>query len=57
MNKAFSSCIDALLGWPERVAQHLLWLGPLFAHVQSMNNWNDLTNMVPQVKAATKKAK
>ena len=25
--------VNALLGWPERVAHHLVWLGPLFARV------------------------
>ena len=25
--------IDALIGWPERVAKHLLWLAPLFARI------------------------
>ena len=25
--------IDALIGWPERVAKHLMWLAPLFARI------------------------
>lgn len=25
--------IDALIGWPERVSKHLLWLAPLFARI------------------------
>jgi putative oxidoreductase len=25
--------IDALIGWPERISKHLLWLAPLFARI------------------------
>jgi putative oxidoreductase len=25
--------IDALIGWPERVSKHLMWLAPLFARI------------------------
>ena len=25
--------LDMLIGWPERVARHLAWLGPLFARI------------------------
>ncbi len=27
------SLVDALIGWPERVSKHLLWLAPLFARI------------------------
>jgi putative oxidoreductase len=27
------SVIDALIGWPERVSKHLMWLAPLFARI------------------------
>lgn len=32
------------------------WLAPLFAHLQSMTNWNDLIDLVPQVQASKKVA-
>lgn len=42
--------VDALLGWPERVAQHLGWLGPLFArivvgYVFMLSGWGKLNNL------------
>jgi putative oxidoreductase len=45
--------IDALLGWPERTARHLTWLGPLFArvvvgYVFMLSGWGKLNNL-PQV--------
>jgi putative oxidoreductase len=45
--------VDALLGWPERTARHLAWLGPLFArvvvgYVFMLSGWGKLNNL-PQV--------
>jgi len=45
--------VNALLGWPERVAHHLVWLGPLFARVVvgwvfMWTGWGKLMNL-PQV--------
>jgi putative oxidoreductase len=45
--------VNALLGWPERVAHHLVWLGPLFARIVvgwvfMWSGWGKLTNL-PQV--------
>ena len=45
--------IDGLIGWPERVAAHLAWLGPLFARltvgwVFLWSGWGKLHNL-PQV--------
>jgi putative oxidoreductase len=45
--------IDALIGWPERVAAHLGWLAPLFARlvvgwVFLWSGWGKLHNL-PQV--------
>ncbi|HVO44875.1 MAG TPA: DoxX family protein [Steroidobacteraceae bacterium] len=45
--------IDGLIGWPERVAAHLTWLGPLFARlvvgwVFLWSGWGKLQNL-PQV--------
>ena len=45
--------IDALIGWPQRVARHLMWLGPLFAritvgYVFLLSGWGKLHNL-PQV--------
>src|ERR1700759_2759993 len=45
--------IDWLIGWPERVAQHLLWLAPLFARITVgwvflWSGWGKLNNL-PQV--------
>ena len=42
--------VDALLGWPERVAHHLTWLGPLFArivvgYVFMLSGWGKLNNL------------
>lgn len=49
MNRA----IDCLIGWPERTAQHLTWLGPLFARftvgwVFMWSGWGKLQNL-PQI--------
>src|SRR5678816_350426 len=48
-----SAVIDALIGWPERVARHLAWLAPLFAritvgYVFMLTGWGKLPNL-PQV--------
>jgi len=48
-----SAVIDALIGWPERVARHLDWLAPLFAritvgYVFMLTGWGKLHNL-PQV--------
>ncbi|HKT74005.1 MAG TPA: DoxX family protein [Steroidobacteraceae bacterium] len=45
--------IDALLGWPERIAAHLQWLAPLFARIVVgwvflLSGWGKLHNL-PQV--------
>jgi putative oxidoreductase len=45
--------IDWLIGWPERVAQHLMWLAPLFARITVgwvflLSGWGKLNNL-PQV--------
>src|ERR1700674_2098900 len=45
--------IDWLIAWPERVAQHLMWLGPLFARITVgwvflLSGWCKLNNL-PQV--------
>jgi putative oxidoreductase len=45
--------LNGLLGWPERVAQHLTWLAPLFARlvvgwVFLWSGWGKLNNL-PQV--------
>src|SRR5271156_2533929 len=45
--------IDSLIGWPERVAQHLAWLAPLFARITVgwvflLSGWGKLMNL-PQV--------
>jgi putative oxidoreductase len=45
--------IDWLLVWPESVAQHLLWLAPLFARITvgwvfMLSGWGKLHNL-PQV--------
>src|SRR5476651_273831 len=45
--------IDALIGWPARVAKHLQWLAPLFARITLgwvflWSGWGKLNNL-PQV--------
>jgi putative oxidoreductase len=45
--------VDGLIGWPQRVAQHLQWLAPLFARVTVgwvflLSGWGKLQNL-PQV--------
>src|SRR5215475_13396822 len=45
--------LDWLIGWPERVAQHLTWLAPLFARITVgwvflWSGWGKLHNL-PQV--------
>jgi putative oxidoreductase len=45
--------VDWLIGWPERVARHLTWLGPLFARITVgwvflLSGWGKLNNL-PQV--------
>ena len=45
--------IDWLIGWPERVAQHLTWLAPLFARIVVgwvflWSGWGKLHNL-PQI--------
>jgi len=45
-----SAVIDALIGWPERVARHLDWLAPLFAritvgYVFMLTGWGKLHNL------------
>jgi putative oxidoreductase len=45
--------IDWLIGWPERTAQYLTWLGPLFARVVvgwvfMWSGWGKLHNL-PQI--------
>ena len=45
--------VDSLIGWPERVARHLTWLGPLFARfvtgwVFMLSGWGKLNNL-PQI--------
>jgi putative oxidoreductase len=53
MKTIVATCVDALIGWPQRVAQHLLWVGPLFARcvvgwVFLWSGWGKLQNL-PQV--------
>jgi putative oxidoreductase len=45
--------IDWLIAWPEHVAQHLMWLAPLFARITVgwvflLSGWGKLNNL-PQV--------
>lgn len=45
--------VDWLIGWPERVARHLTWLGPLFARIVVgwvflWSGWGKLHNL-PQI--------
>ncbi len=45
--------IDGLIGWPERTAGHLTWLGPLFARITVgwvflWSGWGKLQNL-PQI--------
>ena len=45
--------MDGLIGWPQRVAQHLQWLAPLFARITVgwvflLSGWGKLQNL-PQV--------
>ena len=45
--------VDGLIGWPERVARHLMWLAPLFARITVgwvflLSGWGKLHNL-PQV--------
>ena len=45
--------VDWLIGWPERTASHLMWLGPLFARltvgwVFLWSGWGKLQNL-PQI--------
>ena len=45
--------LDCLIGWPERTARHLAWLGPLFARftvgwVFLWSGWGKLQNL-PQI--------
>jgi putative oxidoreductase len=42
--------IDALIGWPARVARHLMWLAPLFARIVVgeeflVSGWGKLNNL------------
>jgi putative oxidoreductase len=42
--------VDCLIGWPERVAAHLVWLGPLFARITCgwvflWSGWGKLHNL------------
>ena len=42
--------IDWLIAWPERVAQHLMWLAPLFARITVgwvflLSGWGKLQNL------------
>ena len=42
--------VNVLIGWPERVAQHLLWLAPLFARIVVgwvflWTGWGKLTHL------------
>jgi len=44
---------DWLIGWPERVARHLMWLAPLFARITVgwvflLSGWGKLNNL-PQI--------
>jgi putative oxidoreductase len=48
-----NTLIDCLIGWPQRVARHLDWLGPLFAritvgYVFMLTGWGKLHSL-PQV--------
>jgi putative oxidoreductase len=45
--------LDWLIGWPERVSRHLMWLGPLVAritvgYVFMLSGWGKLHNL-PQI--------
>jgi len=45
--------LDWLIGWPQRVARHLSWLGPLFARITVgwvflWSGWGKL-NSLPQI--------
>ena len=45
--------VDVLIGWPARVAKHLMWLAPLFARITVgwvflLSGWGKLNNL-PQV--------
>ena len=45
--------VDWLIGWPERVSRHLMWLGPLFARITvgwvfMLSGWGKLHNL-PQI--------
>jgi putative oxidoreductase len=47
---AMKRIVDWLIGWPESVAKHLLWLGPLFARfvvgwVFLWSGWGKLHNL------------
>jgi putative oxidoreductase len=48
-----NTLIDILIGWPERVARHLAWLGPLFARIVTgyvfmLSGWGKL-HFLPRV--------
>ena len=50
-----ATIIDWLLGWPERTARHLTWLGPLFARLVVgytflWSGWGKLQNL-PRITA------
>ena len=45
-----NAIVDALIGWPERVARHLQWLAPLFARITvgwvfMLSGWGKLHNL------------
>ena len=45
-----SKIVDALIGWPERVAQPLRWIAPLFARIVTgwvfvLSGWGKLHNL------------
>jgi putative oxidoreductase len=51
--KCLIRLIQFLIGWPERVASHFLWAGPLFArlvvgYVFMLTGWAKLNNL-PQI--------